>query len=103
MFIGLLFFITALFIGYKCGEQVGKDEERRKNSNYEPRIFTLEHDAWEKTQKCWHDFIKSLESKDTELIRRARDDLNHQINEAFNNKVSQLKRIGIYIKNNNKT
>ena len=102
MFLGLLAFITALFIGYKWGKQVSKDEEQRKNSNHEPRIFTLEHDAWKKTQERWHDFIKSLESEDVELIGETRGNLNHEINEAFNNKVAQLKRTGSYTKSSKK-
>lgn len=94
IFLAILIFIIALFVGYKWGKEVNKEDEWRKNINNEPPIFTLEHDAWEKTQKSWHDFIKSLESEDVDLIKKTKNSLINGVNESFNDKIAQLKITG---------
>ena|SRR3989344_4426778 len=98
MFISFLLIVVALYLGFKWGKQEKVDEEWRKNSNHEPVIFSLEHDAWKKTKNLWHDFIDSLGSEDLDLIKEKKEKLNNEINKSFNRKIDQLKRTDNYPK-----
>lgn len=98
MLLSLLIFVLALFIGYKWGYHVRKDEEWRKNLEHEPTLWSLAHDSWKKTQKHWHNFIDSLETEDFKSIKEAKKCLNQSIDQSFNEKVESLKRSGIYPK-----
>jgi uncharacterized protein CbrC (UPF0167 family) len=99
MILGFFAVIVSFIVAYKIGKHAGttytEEDEWRKNVNHEPTLFSLQHEIWENTHSNWLAFIDSLETEDVKLIRQEKDNLKQEIDKSFNEKVDQLKRLGI--------